>query len=187
MVGLITDEKHITPSHFIGQDDAVILVGGIGSEMGGSAYLAEIHGKKKGRPPRMELAKEKKFQDATRAAIRGGLVRSAHDISDGGLAVALAECCIPCGMGARIDLNSRERVDAILFNESQGRAVLSTLREKVDALLGIFQERGVEAALIGWIASEGIMAINVGGRPFSWRISDLKKNHQTAIPNEMGG
>ena len=91
MVGLIDEEAHITTQFFKATGDAIILVGEIGDEMGGSHFLKVCHGRKEGLPPRLDVERELAVQNAVRELIRAGLVRSAHDCSEGGLAVALAE------------------------------------------------------------------------------------------------
>src|SRR5213596_1879015 len=93
MVGLIDDEKHITTQWFKDEGDVIILIGNIGSELGGSQFLKVCHGRKEGPPPHVDLNLELKVQSVLRDLIRRGLVKSAHDCSEGGLAVALAECC----------------------------------------------------------------------------------------------
>ena len=93
MVGLIDKEEHITTQWFKNAGDAIILVGEIGDELGGSRFLKVCHGLKEGPPPHVDLAHEIKVQNAVRDLIREGLVKSAHDCSEGGFAVALAECC----------------------------------------------------------------------------------------------
>src|SRR5205807_5837196 len=93
MVGLIEKEKDITTQWFKNAGDEIVLVGKIGAELGGSRFLKVCHGKKFGPPPRLDLAHEIKIQNAVRDLIRAGLVKSAHDCSEGGLAVALAESC----------------------------------------------------------------------------------------------
>src|SRR5438128_2949919 len=93
MVGLIDEERHITTQWFKNPDDVVILAGQAGNELGGSQFLKICHGRKQAPPPRVDLELEIKVQNAVRDLIREGLVKSAHDCSEGGLAVALAECC----------------------------------------------------------------------------------------------
>src|SRR5207237_2800754 len=93
MVGLIEKEEQITTQWFKNAGDEIILVGKIGDELGGSRFLKVCHGKKIGPPPHVDLAHEIEIQNAVRDLIRAGLVKSAHDCSEGGLAVALAESC----------------------------------------------------------------------------------------------
>ncbi len=151
MVGLIDDEKHITTQWFKEAGDVIILVGAVagggdpGREqvgytkkaevsalgynlLGGSRYLKVCHGLKIGPPPHVDLAHEIKVQNAVRDLIRAGLVKSAHDCSEGGLAVALAECCFNPEklFGAEINLNAGDTPSAaVLFNESQSRIIIS--------------------------------------------------------------
>ena len=131
MVGLIDDVSHITRATFQNDGDAILLLGEMGGELGGSEYLATIHAAVLGPPPRCDVEREKLVIDVLLDAIRAGAVSSAHDCSDGGVAVALAECCIAnleSQSGAEVDLSSWTQLPnrAILFGESQGRVVLSS-------------------------------------------------------------
>jgi len=193
IVGLIDDEKHITPSFFQNEGDAILLVGGIGSELGGSSYLFEIHGKKQGLPPRVDLAHEKKFLDAIRALIHQGKVKSAHDCSDGGLAVALAECTFEKGLGAEVCLpepqtsNLKPRTDVSLFNESSARAVLTVAAQDVETALAHFQKAGIEATRLGTVQSD-VLTLTVGDAPrvpLAYPVSDLRATYEQAIPKLM--
>ena len=103
MMGIVDDPKHITTQYFKGEGDVIMLLGEMGDELGGSEYLKRIHKLKKGAPPQMDLAGAKRIHDACLDYIRQGWVKSAHDCSEGGLAVALAECCMN-GVGATVDL-----------------------------------------------------------------------------------
>jgi len=194
IVGLIDDAKHITPSAFQAAGHAILLVGGIGSEIGGSSYLFEIHGKKQGLPPRVDLQHEKKFLDAVRTLIHSGKVKSAHDCSDGGLAVALAECTFDKGLGAEICLpapstkNQEQRTDISLFNETSARAVITVDAKEVNDALVHFKKAGVEAAHIGTVQADGLLAFNVGDAlrvPLSYAVAALRSSFEDAIPHLM--
>ena len=152
MVGLIEDVSHITRATFRHEGDSILLLGDLGAELGGSEYLATIHGAVLGPPPRCDVEREKLAIDVLLEAIRAGAVTSAHDCSDGGLAVALAECCIAdreSQCGAEIDLSNRADLPdrAILFGESQGRFVLSS--SSPERILAIARSAGVPCAQIG--------------------------------------
>jgi len=152
MVGLIEDVSHITRATFLRDGDSILLLGEMGGELGASEYLATIHGVALGPPPRCDVAREKLVIDVLLDAIRAGAVTSAHDCSDGGLAVALAECCISnlqSQSGAEIDLSGWGDLPdrAILFGESQGRVVLSTAYP--ERILPIAAAGGVPCAEIG--------------------------------------
>lgn len=182
LVGQIDDPAHITTSFFKEVGDVVILVGGYGSEMGGSAYLNHVHGLKKGLPPRMDLQKEKAFQDAVRSVICKGLVRSAHDLSEGGLAVALAESCMKNGLGAEIALKDMStRADILLFNETQGRAILSTKAEHAQEVIQLLQKQGIQVEQIGTVNNKGTLQMSSHG--LSCKVADLKSSYEGSIPS----
>jgi phosphoribosylformylglycinamidine synthase len=131
MLGLVEDLKHITTAGFKKEGDLIVLLGENREELGASEYLKEIHNLARGQTPELNLDREKRVQDACLAMIRAGLVKSAHDCSEGGLAVALAECSILSTdrLGAKIDVHQEMRPDALLFGETQSRIII-TLNEK---------------------------------------------------------
>ncbi|MBI5682210.1 MAG: phosphoribosylformylglycinamidine synthase subunit PurL [Deltaproteobacteria bacterium] len=140
MVGLLEDiTLHVT-QWFKDEADVIVLIGETMEELGGSEYLKVIHNMDKGKTPEINLDMEKNIQDACLQAINSGIIKSAHDLSEGGLAVALAECCIssPANghIGAIVNFkstlqtpNSELRTDSLLFGETQSRIIV-TLEEK---------------------------------------------------------
>ncbi|HEX2602374.1 MAG TPA: phosphoribosylformylglycinamidine synthase subunit PurL [Gemmatimonadaceae bacterium] len=131
MVGIIDDISRATRSTFQQDGDAILLIGDPGGELGGSEYLATIHDTVLGRPPSCDLDHERATIDTVLDAIGEGLITSAHDCSDGGLAVAVAECCIAnrdAQAGAEIDLsdNAGRSNRELLFGETQARIIVST-------------------------------------------------------------
>jgi phosphoribosylformylglycinamidine synthase len=183
MVGLIEDERHITTQFFKNAGDAIILVGEIGDEMGATHFLKVCHGRKEGRPPGLDIARELAVQKSVRELIRAGLVKSAHDCSEGGLAVALAECCFnPAGrFGAEIKLgeaSSLRSTDhkletrATLFNESQSRIVISVSESNAAAVLDRLEKAGVPALQLGVVGGEAL-SIEIGQETFRWPIGEL--------------
>ena len=179
IVGLIRDPKaHHANPHFQNQGDAIILVGNIGEELGASLYLREAHGLKRGRPPELDMEREKKMHDAVRASIRLGEVRSAHDMAEGGLLVALAECVIGGSkrLGATIKLDvPHKRLDALLFGESQSCAIITTRPENASALVALLDLRGVPARRIGTVGGHDLVVQIGGSTPseFSWEVATL--------------
>ena len=134
MVGLLEHLDHHTTQWFKSDGDVIVLLGRTREELGGSEYLALSHGLVRGAPPWIDLEVEKQLQRVCLTAITEGLVRSAHDVSEGGLAVALAECCISGPgplLGAVIELEGAIRPDALLFGESQSRIILSVRRRSL--------------------------------------------------------
>ncbi len=183
MVGLIDHENHITTQWFKNEGDAIILVGKIGGELGGSHYVKVCHGLKIGPPPHVDLPHEIKIQSAVRDLIREGLVKSAHDCSEGGLAVALAECCFNPDelFGAKIALNAGDTsATTVLFNESQSRIVISVAPENLDNTMSIFRDRDVPSQQLGQVG-DNELRIQVNDESFAWAIADLYDNWWNSI------
>ena len=143
MLGLLDDVSRHCPASFRDSGDRVALLGATRDELGASEYLATVHDTVAGRPPEVDLAREAAVQAVVRAAITRGLLHSAHDCSDGGLAVALAECCLSAdgpdiGLDATCPADGEElRADAVLFGESQARIVVSLPAEQWDDLAAL--------------------------------------------------
>lgn len=187
MVGLIADEADITRQAFRDSGDAVILLGDLGNEVGGTHWLKVVHGRKEGLPPRMDFQRELALQEAVRDLIRSRLVKSAHDCSEGGLAVALAECCVSGDkqVGAAIDFGATGlRADQLLFNESQSRIVLSVAAGNADAALAKLQERGVPARKIGTVGGDAL-SIRADGAEIAWPVAELREAWYSSIREAM--
>jgi len=208
MVGLIDKEEHITTQWCKNEGDRIILVGDIaavaagaerggektdhgraaedqtlGYSLGGSRYLKVCHGLKLGPPPIVDLAHEGKIQNAVRDLIREGLVKSAHDCSEGGLAVALAECCFnPKKLfGAEIDVDAGDMPSTtVLFNESQSRIVISVAPENLEKTISILQERQIPFQQLGKAGGDQLR-IRAGSKNFSWSVAELYDQWWNAI------
>ena len=172
MVGLVDKQEHITTQWFKDEGDAILLLGEpldtsdpvLG--LGGSAYLQVIHGLKTGTPPRCNLIKEKELHLALLSLIHAGHVKSAHDCSEGGLAVTLSESCIsqlvardtPRLLGAQIDLShiKDSRLDALLFGETQSRVIISTSNQNAVKALALAEIMGVPARRIGTVGGKSL-------------------------------
>ena len=188
MVGLIEKEEHITTQWFKNAGDEIILVGKIGDELGGSRFLKVCHGKKIGPPPHVDLAHEIEIQNAVRDLIRAGLVKSAHDCSEGGLAVALAESCFnpKQRFGADVDLrgveapvsgarnpdNAAGTAATTLFNESQSRIVISVAAKDVNKTMSILGEGGVPFQQLGKVGGDELR-VQINDQKLAWPIADL--------------
>jgi phosphoribosylformylglycinamidine synthase len=182
MVGLIADLDHITTQGFKHEGDVILLLGETKAELGGSEFQKVIHGVTEGRPPQLDLDAEKKLQDAVLGAIRKGLVASAHDLSDGGLAVALAESCFSGGIGAKVDIKTELRADLALFSESQSRILLSASKEKAKELEAYIAEQGVPVQAIGTVGGSELQ-IGVNGKTaVQAPLSELERAWKEAIP-----
>ena len=165
MVGLLEDvASQATGMAFRAVGDLVLLVGRSFDDLGGTEYVKLATGKVQGVPPRIDLEMESRVQRCCLEAIRAGLVRSAHDCSDGGLAVALAESCLAGGLGLECSEEALQRLlerdgcrlDSLLFGESQSRIVLSLSPERLPELEMLAAERDVPLAVLGTVRAPGI-------------------------------
>ncbi len=188
MVGLIEKEAHITTQFFKAAGDVIILVGEIGHELGASRFLKVCFGRKEGLPPRLDVERELAVQNSVRDLIRAGLVRSAHDCSEGGLAVTLAESCFnPSGLlGAEIDLCSGGRAgrnptpgggtpattEVFLFNESQSRIVISCAPEDAENIFAMLVSKNIPHQKLGQVAAR-TLSIRMPETELSWPIETL--------------
>ncbi|HWG35139.1 MAG TPA: phosphoribosylformylglycinamidine synthase subunit PurL [Gemmatimonadaceae bacterium] len=189
MLGVIDSLEHITRSTFRNAGDAIVLLGDCTDEIGGSEYLATIHGAIGGSPPACDLDHERNLIATLLEAIRAGVVASAHDCSDGGLAIAVAECIManPEKMfGADIDLGAWDSLPlrAVLFGEAQGRVVISS--GEADRVLEIAARNGVPARVIGTVTelSQGF-TIRTGGRVLKIGTEQAAAAYHEAIPRIM--
>jgi phosphoribosylformylglycinamidine synthase len=203
MVGLIDHENHITTQWFKNEGDVIILVGveparpraaahrdeGVAAPtLGGSRYLKVCHGLKIGPLPHVDLPHEIKIQSAVRDLIREGLAKSAHDCSEGGLAVALAECCFNPEklFGAEIAVNADDTsANTVLFNESQSRVVISVAPENLDNTMSMLRERDVPFQHLGKVGSDELR-IQVNEETFAWPIADLYDDWWNSIRRVVG-
>ncbi|MBM7568048.1 phosphoribosylformylglycinamidine synthase subunit PurL [Paenibacillus sacheonensis] len=182
MVGLVQDVDHITTQGFKAEGDVIILAGETKHELGGSELQYVLQGKSEGRPPQIDLAVEKKLQQGVLGAIKQGLVASAHDLSEGGLAVAVAESAISGKLGAEVNVVTDLRADAALFSETQSRILLSAKADQADKLAQYLTEQGVPNAIIGVVRSSGLI-ININGKPgVNAPVEQLEKVWKDAIP-----
>jgi len=156
-VGLIEKNEHTTTQFFQNSDDVLLLLGETKNELGGSAYQQIQLGEICGMPPELNLEKEQTLQQALLENIRCGNVMSAHDLSHGGLALALLTACTE-KLGISVDLKSDLRPDIALFSESQSRILLSVSPEKVKQIEASMREKGVQCFRIGKVLSAEISA-----------------------------
>jgi phosphoribosylformylglycinamidine synthase subunit PurL len=157
MVGLVEHMDHITTQWFKTDGDLVYLIGVNKEELGGSEYLHVIHGQTRGPVPQLDLATERTMQQALLGAIQAGMVKSAHDVSDGGLAISLAECCITNREdqhGAKITLGDTIRTDALLFGETQSRVIVTCASHLGRPIEDWFKTKGVAITKIGTVGGD---------------------------------
>ena len=181
VVGVIDDASRVVGRAFQGADDSVVLFGETFQELGGSEYLKTVHGMVKGRPPRLDLSRERALIRLMVRATSAGLVRSAHDCSDGGLAVALAECAFDSGVGVDVNLPSAGRRDAPLFSESASRIIVSARPEDVAALMQMSADAGVPARVIGRTGGRKLVFAIEGETVVSCEVQDAEHRWRTTL------
>ncbi|MCT0231168.1 phosphoribosylformylglycinamidine synthase subunit PurL [Synechococcus sp. CS-1324] len=200
MVGLVHDLSQVTGLAWRQSGDTIWLLGvpletADGAEedrlgLGGSSYLECIHGLATGRPPRTDLVLERRLQGLLRQAISRGLVASAHDLSDGGLAVAVAECCIASGLGAQLILPAgASRLDRLLFAEGGARVLVSVSERQLPAWQHLLSASGVgpvPAMRLGQVEGDGRLAINLATQPvLNAEVATLAALYEQAIPRRL--
>ncbi len=181
-VGLLPDWNQMARIGSMKDGDHLILLGGDGSHLGQSIYLRDIHGRADGPPPPVDLVFEKRNGDFVRSAIRNGQVTACHDLSDGGLAVALAEMCMASGIGATINAGDGS-MHALLFGEDQARYLVAVKPEMANWILINAEGAGVPFRDLG-IA--GGAALTVDGC-LSISVNDLVNAHESWFPDYMSG
>jgi phosphoribosylformylglycinamidine synthase len=164
MVGLLEDVSWHVRLPFRSSGDLVAVLGQTRDELGASEFLRVVRGRDEGPCPEVDLPAEKRLVDFLATAAEKRLLASAHDVSDGGLAVALAECAMQGSIGATIALDGAARSTAILFGESTGRAIVSFSAENEAAVRGLASEMGVPFSAAGWVGGDRLR-IDGRGKP----------------------
>ncbi len=200
MVGLVHDLAQVTGLAWQEPGDAIWLLGAplaAGADervtLAGTSYLECIHGQLTGRPPVIDLVLERSVQAFLRQAISQGLVASAHDLSDGGLAVAAAECCMASGLGAHLELPAGDgRLDHLLFAEGGARILVSVPPAQTTAWQQALDQaratgHDVPAQCLGVVAAGADFSISQAGTPLvELPIDQLRTTFEQAIPRRMG-
>ncbi|MDE0829251.1 MAG: phosphoribosylformylglycinamidine synthase subunit PurL [Vicinamibacterales bacterium] len=171
VVGVLDDVSHVLTRVFPEPDLDIVLLGDPAGGLGGSEYLKQHHGLVRGTPCAVDLDRERALQALLVDAAQGRWIRSAHDGSDGGLAVTLAECCVESGtVGAQIDLPSWQGADdrfgvvQALFGEAPSRVIVSVAAGHRDQLFSSARERSVPATVIGSTGGDRLR-LAVAGQP----------------------
>lgn len=184
MVGLVAHIRHITTQWFKDDGDIIFLLGHNGDELGGTEFLQVIHGQTRGEVPEINLELEKRLQTTLLTAIQQGVIKSAHDVSDGGLAIALAECCISNHEnqhGAAVSLNDKLRPDSLLFGESQSRVIISASPENAALVQQLFEHAHIPTAKIGTVGGTKLQISGLISVP----LDTLSRAFYNAMPHFM--
>ena len=198
MVGLVHDLGRLCGLAWREPGDAIWLLGVPLTEardprvsLAATSYLERLHGQVTGRPPLTDLDLETAVQAAVRSAIAGGLLASAHDLSDGGLGVAAAECCIASGLGASLDLPSpadAHRLDRLLFAEGGARILVSVSAAQAGAWQQVLDAAAaaLPAQRLGVVSADPTLAIRAGDQELlQVPVSRLVSVFEQAIPRRM--
>lgn len=181
MVGLLEDINLATTHHFKDEGDIIILLGETKEELGGSEYLKVVHNLEVGRIPELDLELEKKVQETCLEAIKAGIVKSAHDCSDGGLAVNLAESCISSGLGARIKIETDLPPAALLFSESQSRIVITVTKDNLAKVEELARKHAIPFTKLGEVMGDRLIINNL----IDLEVEEMKRRWQESIPSRM--
>jgi phosphoribosylformylglycinamidine synthase len=183
VLGVHADVRRRVPSVFTEAGPTVLLLGGdgAGAELGGSLWAHVVHGHLGGSPPAVDLAAERALAQVLAAAAERGLLRTAHDLSDGGLAVALAEACLGGGTGVLASVPDGLDEFGFLFGESAARALVAVAPGSEDELAGLCAEHGVPATVLGRVGGTELV---VAG--FSVSLGDLAAAHRGTLPALFG-
>ena len=190
MAGIIDDISKRMTQDFKDEGDVIILLGRNMEEIGLSEYLKEIHYKIRGVPPHLDLELEKKVQDLCLYGIREGIIKSAHDTSEGGLAVAIAECCISKGgrenIGAKIDMDDDMRSDILLFGETQSRIVITVEQGRITDIEMQARDMDVPCRVIGRVGGESLIIRHNSSVLINTPVPELEEVWRRAIPKYIG-
>lgn len=187
MLGVIEDARCVMGAGFRRKGELIMLMGLTSGHLGGSEYLKLIHGIAAGDSPPIDLAAEKRLQEATLSLIRKGLITSAHDLSEGGMAVALAECCLfshdhGSMLGAQVRFEEGVRQDFILFGEDQSRIVVSFPAASEDEVRSLLAKYGVRSSVIGIVGGEELVINDL----IRLRVEEMGEVHGGALERELG-
>ena len=182
-VGLVDDVAVTASIAFKAEGETVMLVGGPGTWLGQSIWLAEILGQEDGAPPPVDLAVEKRHGDFIRGQIRTGNLKTCHDISDGGLAVAIAEMALGRGIGADLSRAPQgHEPHAFWYGEDQARYVVALAADKAEAFAKAAADAGVPVTTLGTTGGDALILPE--GRPIL--VSALSERHESFLPTLMG-
>jgi phosphoribosylformylglycinamidine synthase len=187
-VGLMPDVERMCTIGFKGTGDIILLIGERKGDLGQSVWLREVHGlegTKAGPPPRVDLAVEKKTGDFVRTAIRSGAITACHDVSDGGIVVAVAEMALASGIGAMLDQPLIGTAAQSYFAEDQGLYVITARDVALVELLSKAEALGIEVARLGRTIA-GRLIIELPESDHAISLADLKAAHEGFFPSLMG-
>ncbi|MBU2591590.1 MAG: phosphoribosylformylglycinamidine synthase subunit PurL [Nitrospinota bacterium] len=186
-IGVVEDIKKCVTQYIKGEGELLFLIGSNKKSLAGSEYLSLIHGLEKGTISPLDLDTEKRLQTALLAAIDKEIIRSAHDCSEGGLAITIAESCMSGDktFGAEVSIEDDGRIDNILFGEGQSRIIVSILDKDRNILEELFLANGIETSYLGKTGGVNLSIRVNNNQTISCPIEQIKKAWAEAIPSYM--
>jgi phosphoribosylformylglycinamidine synthase subunit PurL len=182
VVPVISGGANLPAPSFVNRGDRVVLLGRDRSEHGGAAYLRLLHGIEQGRPPEVDLDAELRLAKLLRHLIQQGHLRTAHDLSEGGFLISLAEACMGRRIGVTVEV---PMVGADLYSETQARAIVACAPAALDRVLEAAEKAGVPAAEIGETGGEDLV-VRSGGETLRVPVAGLHEIWSTALPKALG-
>ncbi|MCL6526959.1 MAG: phosphoribosylformylglycinamidine synthase subunit PurL [Thermaceae bacterium] len=174
VVGLLDNLERRAQMGFSKAGEFIVLIGEPWGELGASEYLWVMEGQEAGAPPSLDLKREATAQAAIRELIAQGWTQTAHDVAEGGLAVALAEMCFPYGLGATVELRDLGRADALLYGEAPSRILFSVSQAHLQAAVGRLEGFGLPYRILGQVGGEELTLLLPKLR-LSWSVSELRR------------
>lgn len=181
MLGLLDDYDNMMTLDFKNEGDKIYLLGTSRDDLGSSEYLRVVHGTEFSPCPHFDLEEEFALQSAVRDAIRGGLLQSAHDVSDGGLITALVESALPRGLGFHVAANPAVRPDAWMFGETQSRVLVSVRSEQAAPLERFLRDRGQAFEALGAVVGDVVV---VNGQDWG-NLAEWQRVYESVLPQIM--
>jgi phosphoribosylformylglycinamidine synthase len=189
MVGIVEDLRHITTQWFKDEGHVIVLLGATGDDLGASQYALATRGRLEGGVPRLDLETERRVQEVCLKAIQTGLVESAHDCSDGGLAAAIAESAFSSyrrqAVGCEVNLEGSAPAAALLFAETPSRIVLSAREASAGDILKLAKEHTVPAAVIGRTAGDRLIIKVKGELVIDRAVSEVEEVWRGVLPRAL--
>jgi len=188
MVGVLPDVAKYATTGFKRDGDVILLVGDNTDELGASEYLAQVHGLEIGHPPSLNLGRARALVEGVSSLIQAGLCGTAHDLSDGGLAVALAEMALAGDIGAKVTLTDALRPDALLFGEAASRILLAVPAAQTDAVTEHLSAHGLPVQVVGETGGDRVtLTLTAADTTLELPLDDLRHAFETPLQDALEG
>ncbi len=180
VVGLLENLERRAEMGFQKAGEFIVLIGDKEGHLGASEYLWVVHGLEAGSPPELELMHEAKTQAAIRELIERGWVKTAHDVAEGGLAVALAEMCLPYNLGATIEIRNPARPDALLFGEAPSRILFTVDQARLQMAVKVLETHGLPHKILGQVGGDKLTILMPKER-LEWSLETMQSAWESPL------